>query len=375
MKSSARSRRVIWVIGLAAISGCVEWTKPTAQVTSTGGPDIQQATLEPYDGPKARLAVSRFVVKAAKAYGTIGDGLADMLATALFQSNRYIVLERQALGDVLAEQDLGASGRVTPDTAAKLGKIEGAELLVMGTVTEFEPGSAGAGASVGGALGSAAGSVLGPAGCVAGYIAGVVAGSIQTSHVAIDLKIVDTRTSRVVAVTSVEGKATDIAGLGAIAGTDLGVGLSGYAKTPMEKAVRVAIQEAVKEIVSKTPAQYYRYEDPQMAAPPAPPPGGQTQPRSPVPSSPDGRQPSGEQPKQPGGVAPPPRVADFFNIIYVKVDSVNLRSGPGTNFKRIGSVPQGAKLIVLEEKEDWLRIRQEDGKEGWIKGEFTKKKP
>lgn len=262
MKKVVCVSRVIWAsIILAMITGCAGVIQPTAQVTSTEGPDIQQATLEPYDGPKARLAVSRFVVKAAKAQGTIGDGLADMLATALFQTNRYIVLERQALADVLAEQDLGASGRVRQETAAKIGNIEGAELLVMGTVTEFEPGSAGAGASAGASVGGTVGSVAGVPGYIFGRVLGSIAGSVQTSHVAIDLRIIDTRTSRIVAATSVEGEATDIAGVGALAGGNLGVGLSGYAKTPMEKAIRIAIQEAVKFIVSKTPTQYFRYTD------------------------------------------------------------------------------------------------------------------
>jgi curli biogenesis system outer membrane secretion channel CsgG len=128
MERARRASRVVIVgLCLAVLGGCAELMQPTARVTSAAGPDIQQATLEPYDGPKARIAVSRFVVKAAKAYGAIGDGLADMLATALFQSNRYVVLERQALSDVLAEQDLGASGRVRAETAAAIGRIEGAD--------------------------------------------------------------------------------------------------------------------------------------------------------------------------------------------------------------------------------------------------------
>jgi len=65
----------------------------------------------------------------------------------------------------------------------------------------------------------------------------------------------------VVAATTVQGKATDITGLGAVSGAQLGVGLSGYAKTPMEKAVRIAIQEAVNFLVSKTPAEYYQFTD------------------------------------------------------------------------------------------------------------------
>jgi Curli production assembly/transport component CsgG len=80
---------------------------------------------------------------------------------------------------------------------------------------------------------------------------------------AIDVRVIDTKTSRVVAATSVEGEATDFALGGALAGAGgggaLGGALGGWSKTPTEKALRVCIQEAVKFIVSKTPQTYYRH--------------------------------------------------------------------------------------------------------------------
>lgn len=363
MKTAGRtSRLMIVALCLAAIAGCAEMMQPTAQVTSTAGPDIQQATLEPYDGPKARMAVSRFSVKAAKAPGVIGDGLADTLATALFQSNRYVVLERQALSDVLAEQDLGASGRVRAETAARIGQIEGAELLVTGTVTEFEPGSAGAGASVGASVGSTVGSAAGWGGYIAGYLLGSLAGSVQTSHVAIDLRIIDTRTSRIVAATSVQGKATDIAGLGAIAGPSLGVGLSGYAKTPMEKAVRIAIQEAVNFVVNKTPGRYYRYTE-----------------ATPVTASSAPASASHVQPSQLVAAVPPPSTPPLTSettpILYVKTQFANMRGEPSTNAKVLAVLKKGMKLTVLEEKNEWYRIKLDDGKEGWVAASITSLQP
>jgi curli biogenesis system outer membrane secretion channel CsgG len=169
-----------------------------------------------------------------------------MLATSLFNTGRFIVLERQQLGDVLAEQDLGASGRVKQETAAAIGEIEGAELLVTGAVTEFQPGSGGAGGGLGGLLGG---------------VFGAVAGGFRKSHVAIDVRVVDTRTSRIVAATSVEGEAKDF-NLGGLAiGSSVGGGLGGYSKTPMEKAVRIALGAAVDFIVTKTPEKFYHYKN------------------------------------------------------------------------------------------------------------------
>jgi curli biogenesis system outer membrane secretion channel CsgG len=225
-----------------------------ATVTSpTDGKSIDEAQAEAYDGPKARVAVSQFKDKTGKGWwtGAIGDGMADMLATALFHSNRYIVLERQQVSDVLREQDLGAAGRIKKGTEAPIGEIEGAELLITGAVTEFEGAASGGGGGIGGIGGTA------------GRILGGIAGGIKKAHMAIDMRVIDTKTSRVVAATSVEGSATDFALGGALAGAGgggaLGGALGGWSKTPTEKALRVCIQEAVKFIVSKTPQTYYRH--------------------------------------------------------------------------------------------------------------------
>ena len=244
--------RVAGLVLLLVLWGCQ--TTPTAKVTSgDGGPGIGEARQEAYDGPKARIAVSQFTDKTAKGGGfhgwwnpQIGDGMRDMLATSLFNTNRFIVLERQIMNEILAEQDLGASGRVKKETAAAIGEIEGAELLVTGAVTEFEPGNKGMGGGLGGIFGS---------------VVGAVAGGLRASHIAIDLRVIDTRTSRIVAATSVEGEAKDF-NLGGLAiGSSVGGGLGGYSKTPMEKAVRVALGAAVDFIVTKTPEKFYHYKN------------------------------------------------------------------------------------------------------------------
>lgn len=254
-----------------------------AQTYGGGGPNINQATQERYDGPKARIAVARFTDKSGKGQAAgIGDGMSDMLSTALFQSGRYIVLERQALQDVISEQDLGASGRIRSETAAAIGQIEGAEILVTAAITEFEPGSSGGEAGVG-VAGERGEGISNLAGRLFGNVLGKVAGSMQSSHIALDMRLIDTRTSRIVAAGSVKGEATDIAGLGSVAGGGLSGELSGYSKTPMEKAIRLAIQNAVQFVVAQTPAQYYRPVQ-QMAQPApqqqwaAPPQGGFGQP-------------------------------------------------------------------------------------------------
>jgi curli biogenesis system outer membrane secretion channel CsgG len=242
--------RLSALLALSLLFGCIT-PGPTATVTSgQGSPSIAQAQAEAYNGPKARIAVSQFKDKSGSGQrwwnSQIGDGMADQLTTALFNSNRFIVLERQTLGDVLQEQDLGASGRVRQDTAAPIGKIEGAELLVVAAVTEFEGAASGGGGGIGG---------------IGGGLIGSIASGFKQSHMAIDLRIIDAKTSRILAATSVEGTATDV-NLGGLlggygsAGTLVG-SLGGWKNTPTEKALRICIQKAVEFISTKTPASYY----------------------------------------------------------------------------------------------------------------------
>src|SRR5690625_4667385 len=215
----------------------------TTNVRDSGsGPGMTDAKLAAYDGPQARIAVARFENKtgaSGKWWNTsIGDGMADMLTTALFNSGRFIVLERQAVDDVISEQDLGASGRVRGETAAAIGEIEGAELLVVAAVTEFDENTSGT-------RGSATGSRI-------GRIVGSISGGSSSAHMAIDLRIIDTNTSRILAATSVEGKAKDFDIGGALAGYtgrhSLGGALSSWENTPREKALRQVIGAAVEEI-------------------------------------------------------------------------------------------------------------------------------
>ena len=248
-------KRLLLIIGygltIMSLVGCAslqQLMQPTAQVDNNAG----AAPLPPYSGPKARIAVADFDVKAAKATGEIGSGLREMLVTALINSSRFSVVERQALAAVMQEQELSASGVAQAGSGGpQRGKIKTADLIVTAAVTEFEPQASGGRAGVGG--GGGVGS---------GILGGLLGAALNKAHMALDIRIVDTSTSEVLAATRVQGQASDIAG-GIMAGFfgswGLGVGLSAYANTPMEKAIRVCIIEAVRYISQTIPANYYKY--------------------------------------------------------------------------------------------------------------------
>ena len=224
---------VMGVMLAAWLSGCT-----SSAVTSGGGPSMNSARADAYDGPKARIVVSDFEDKMSSSgyyRAEYGRGMSDMLKTALFQTNRYVLLEREKLQAVEAE-------RARRKPAAKL---EDADIVITAAITGFDPGASGAGGTLGGAVGGLLGSV---------------AGAFTTARVTMDIRVIDVDTGRVIAATSVEGKSTGVgAGLAGVGG-QLGGGLGGFAKGPMETAIRDMIRTSVDFVVSRTPKTYYRQQ-------------------------------------------------------------------------------------------------------------------
>lgn len=255
-----------WLLALGfALSGCAELQGVAGQrreaTSEQTGPTIAGAQAEAYNGPKARIAVKDFEDKMSSSghyRAEYGRGMRDMLTTALFQTNRYIVLEREKLGAVMDELKQGASDLFRKEATVPLGELEGAELLITAAITGFDPGTSGGTTTLGGLIPGALGQILG----------GVGFGFSKASLV-MDLRVIEVRTGRVVAATSAQGEATAFAMSLSGLGGPMGGSLGGFAKTPMETAVREMIQKAVEFVVTKTPQSYYRHSDTAAAPPPA----------------------------------------------------------------------------------------------------------
>jgi curli biogenesis system outer membrane secretion channel CsgG len=157
-------------------------------------------------------------------YHGVGDDLADMLTNELAGMETFKVVERSKLGPVLEEQDLAASGRVSKATGAKIGKLTGAEYLVMGSLSAFETDVKGTGGGV-----SFRGVSLG--------------GKKEDAYLAVDLRVINTTTGEIEFTRTVEARASS-GGLnvGLYRG-GFGGNLSKYEKTPTGKAIRAVIME------------------------------------------------------------------------------------------------------------------------------------
>lgn len=62
----------------------------------------------------------------------LGVGVQQIMITELAQNPRLRVVDRSVIRDLMAEQDLGATGRVDAQTAARIGRIVGARYVVAG---------------------------------------------------------------------------------------------------------------------------------------------------------------------------------------------------------------------------------------------------
>ena len=222
---------------------------------AVGAAEAVQLDYPAYSGPKKRVAVAGFTDKSGPARGwNLGDGFTEMLTTSLMKTNRFIVLERQALGDLVTEQDLAASGLMNKETAPKVGQLTGAQLIVRGAITEYqedvETKAQGGGVNVGGVMGAfgvRTGSRSGDRVLRSTRASGGSASS--KAHLAIDLRLINAETGQVVFSESIVGSAGDKS-----SGFDFGIagvsfGQSKSVSEPRQAAVRSCIYQAVQAIL------------------------------------------------------------------------------------------------------------------------------
>jgi curli biogenesis system outer membrane secretion channel CsgG len=207
-------------------------------------------------GERPRIAVGRIIDKSrdqnSLAYqlkllgledtvspADVTAGIRDLLTTALFDSDRFIVLERELLDEILTELAFAGSG----PTPLPQGQLEGAELLLLGAVTAFNAGQSG----------GVAFPIPVPLNDQGDF--GIIDVELRRSYVAMDLRLLDVRTGRVVFSVAVEGTAHKFgAGLAGILSLEHGhiplpVLLGAFANTPVEAAIGKMVDRAVETLV------------------------------------------------------------------------------------------------------------------------------
>jgi len=218
------------------LSGFVTVPETGAQPDGLAVDKIGQAV--PYAGPKKRIAVAKFdaVGSFTAQYGgwDIGGGLAAQLTTALVNSGRFIVVERADLANVLREQEMSMQKLVSKESAVQVQRLLGAQLLVHGSVTEFDQQAGGSGLRVGGA---------------SGMFGGGLGSHTTNGVVAMDIRLIDTTTGQVVQAHRAEAKISASGVSADINVKEVTFGGEAFKKTVLGQATRQAIEQTVAFII------------------------------------------------------------------------------------------------------------------------------
>ncbi len=231
-------------------------------IDSIDAKDLLNVEWGSYGGRKARVGVlevdnnsssSSFVVSGAMGTsvnysssetGVPVNGIEAIIVDVLNQTGRFRLVEREgkALQGVISEQDMGASGRVAQPSAAKVGKILGAEYLVQAVVTSYEPGTSGRDIGLGGLSRKVP-------------LLGGVKIKNRQGQVGMNFRLIDAETSEIVFTKQIESviKESGLSFGGAAWGGAgaLGGFISSYSKTPIGQAVIAGINEGVYELVKQ----------------------------------------------------------------------------------------------------------------------------
>jgi curli biogenesis system outer membrane secretion channel CsgG len=121
------------------------------------------------------------------------QGVSDLLTNKLVQSGKYTLIERSRIAEVLQEQNLAAAGRIDPSTAAQVGRLLGADAVVIGSVTRFNLDEKGGSVSIFGIGGS---------------------NRTRTAEVELTARIVNTTTGEIISVA--QGSGTTAKGTGGV---------------------------------------------------------------------------------------------------------------------------------------------------------------
>ncbi len=227
---------------VSAPSSVARGNPPVGNATSPQSVPVAPQSV----GNKALVAVGDFRVKAATANQAIGDGLREMLLTALYRSGSYVVVERMDIQGLAAEQALSRSRMAREGSAVPPQQMDVADIMVYGAVTEFE----------GGAKGSSFQVAVPRAPLSLGH-------DSSTAHMAIDIRVVDVSSGRILGAERIVGDAkssqSSIGGAPTVRGVGIPASLGIFSNTPMEEAIRNCVDRAVGYVSATVPPSYFRH--------------------------------------------------------------------------------------------------------------------
>ncbi len=226
-----------------AIAACA----PTADVAPAGA-ELRPFRLAPL-GAEPRYLVAVYDVETdptrvdvsllpardrdARLFTDLGSGIGDVVTRELFELDRFDLVERRNLAAILLEQDLGQSDRFDPSTAANVGRLVGADLILVGAVTEL--------------------SIDRSSAVVPGFLGGA---TVTTVVVEVELRFVDVATGRILGLGTGRGVARDAevsidAVQQALRLLRVGTVRQSIVATSLRNAIREAVEAAAERLPPK----------------------------------------------------------------------------------------------------------------------------
>ncbi len=203
---------------------CAQQAEAQRTQTRSGAADLG---LGEYTGIRHAIGVVDFDNQAGwRGRWQLGRNLSIMLESALSDTERFVLVDRQQLGNVMREQDLAASGRAAPARGvAQTGQIRPARFIASGSITEVEESASGRDGGIG--------------------IGGVrVGGGRQQAQITAIVRITDSSTGEIVAQERVVGRAGRTALRIGVRHQGMSGELGGFEKTPLGEAAQDVINQA-----------------------------------------------------------------------------------------------------------------------------------
>jgi curli biogenesis system outer membrane secretion channel CsgG len=234
-----KKRMLLWAAPAVIAIGCAGGAKNTKaddkpaadNAACCSAQETAEAPPPKLHGPKKRVGIVDFDNAAHPSgyWGGARDALAeaarDAATEALVKSGAFVVVEREQLAHVLREQGLGMTGAISPQTAAKAGKLLGLQALVTGKITDFDADNKTSG------------------------FGGYYQKRTKTFHARVSLRMVDATTGEIWVAESGEGASNQSSTM------VMGGGEMSEDQTLGKRALYMAVHNMINKVIAKADAK------------------------------------------------------------------------------------------------------------------------
>lgn len=247
------------------ITGCA--TRPHVQVREVVPTELPRPLQRMWVGERAKVVIFEFANTLALESGgkrrivdsAIGNNLKKHLVMGLQQTEQFTVLDPLGAKQTLAEQDFTPTGEIKQKTLSKLGSLEGAEFLIAGAMTAYQPSQMSLNAGIeadplfngGAARRGAAAAVLGKA-----FESLPIA---SQDRIVVDVRVIAAATGKTIRSTLVEAVPQEFGQPREGLFDEKLTATSNTLSTPMQKALRACTIKII-DWIAETSLAYRRQE-------------------------------------------------------------------------------------------------------------------